>query len=94
MHCKQSQDPTPNDYGLAVRTRTTHGRIFCCFLHPSDHDVQKNLSRAALFHPSGNGECCGHLLVGHESKPPAEANLVRNQFDTPVGDENLEYKVS
>ncbi len=92
MHRKQSRDPTPNNYGPAMRT--AHGRIFCHLLHPSNHYVQKNLSRAALFHLSGDGECCGHLLDGHKSKPPVEADLVRNQFDSPVGDENLEYKVS
>jgi hypothetical protein len=92
VHRKQSWNPTPDDYGLAVRT--AHRRIFCHLLYPLENNDQKNLSHTALFHPSGNGECCDHLLDGHESKPPVEANLVRNQFNTPVGDENLEYKVS
>ena len=92
MHCTQSWDPTPDDYGPAVHT--AHGRIFSHYLHPSNPDAQKNLCRAALLHLSGDWECCNHLLDGHESKPPAEAGPMRNQFKTPGGDENLEYKVS
>jgi hypothetical protein len=78
--------------GLAVRT--VHERIFGHLLHPSNPDAQKNCCRAALLHPSGNWECCNHLLDGQESKSPAEASPVRNQFITPGGDDNIEYTVS
>jgi hypothetical protein len=87
MYYKQSWNPTPNNYGQAVRT--THGRIFNHLLHLSEPDAQKNLCRAALLHLSGSWECCSRLLDVHESKPPVEACPMRNQFKTPGGDEHL-----
>jgi hypothetical protein len=82
----------PDDFDLAVST--THGRICNHLLHPSDPDAKENLCHTALLHPSGNWEWCNHLRDNPESKPSVEAGSMRNQFKKPVGDENLESKVS